>query len=409
MCVNPQTIRQKNGEYILVPCGKCVECMQDKQNEIAVLSVIEAEKCGSMEFITLTYSNDTIPMYFSICNTDRDTGEFEIYGDPCRVPDPEHEDFLRKEYFKNHVDCFTGDYYADDEEGIEYMITPSLCREDVKNWFKRCRINYKRHNGKDLDFKYVVCGEYGPNTGRPHFHIGIYGLSHEEVLDMCADWNKNYGFTYVESVKRFDQHDGYTKDHFEAASKYIGKYIAKGEFESIAVKEGRAEKPRRQTSIGFGIKEKDLDALKRYHYCFDLVGEYDPDNLASLNLTRAQWRDLCDEIIKRKKYNVNGKDYKLPRKIQRKLWYKQTTETDLDGEVKRKERRFEVFNLVSAYVRNIYNESFNAELQLLKDQYGDEVPYCEIRELVHRENVDRQSRAKSTFKNMYAKYSKNRF
>lgn len=418
MCVNPMTIKV-NDEWRVVPCGKCMECMADKQNDTAILCVREAEKRGTMEFITLTYSNDSIPMYFNVCDIshDEETGhEYLItYGEPTRVSQDLEEGY-RKSYFKYDKSrlCDECDfvYGATDEEGNTKMfcITPSLCRKDIQDWIKRCRRNYEyTHSGETLDFSYIVAGEYGPNTFRPHWHLCFFGLTHEQALEFCSDWREKKGFYTCSSVEPIDREG---KNHYEAAGKYVGKYISKPqELENTAVMEKRAEKPRRQTSIGFGYKN-DEEALTRYHLCYDLVGEYDPDDVFGTidTLTYEQYETLMKEIIRRKKYYLNGKDYKLPRKISRQLFYRKQTLTDsATGEIKRKESSTQIQRMVSAFVRNNLNKDFNEQLAALKMQYGDEVPFEKIRELIHMQNADRQSRAQAAYANMLKKYSKSYF
>ena len=407
MCINPMSVKHGD-DWILVPCGKCIECKKDRQNETAILCCREAEKRGSFEFVTLTYSNDTIPMYYTVTEIDDETGECEYLGTPARVPDSEMEADLRREYFSHHTDCF--DEYLcsfDEEPDVTFAVTPSLCRKDVQDWFKRCRINYSRKHGKKADFGFVCCGEYGPNTGRPHWHIGIFGLTHEEVCEFTADWNKRYGFDMTKTVAQFGKNQG--EDPWEAVGKYVGKYIAKPEeFESRAVNEGRVEKPRRQSSIYFGSGD-DKEALMRYHLCYDMVGPYDPDHITELKLTGEQWKSLADEIIKRKHYKLNGKDYKLPRRIQRAIFYKQYDETQLDGTTKRKERSTQIQAMVALVVRDHFNQNFAEQLRALESQYGDEIPYSAIREIVHNENHARQVRAKNTFKAQQRQYRKSYF
>lgn len=46
----------------------------------------------------------------------------------------------------------------------------SLSVDHFQRFLKRLRKNYGR-------FKYYYCGEYGPRTGRPHYHALIYGLT----------------------------------------------------------------------------------------------------------------------------------------------------------------------------------------------------------------------------------------
>lgn len=46
---------------------------------------------------------------------------------------------------------------------------------DYQNWIKRLRMHLKRHDETYKGFKYYIGGEYGPTTGRPHYHIIIIG------------------------------------------------------------------------------------------------------------------------------------------------------------------------------------------------------------------------------------------
>ena len=253
---------------------------------------------------------------------------------------------------------------------------------------------------------YICCGEYGTNSGRPHFHLGLFGLTKEQAIEIADDWNKKIGHVQLEYIHRFEGDP--SNDHYEATAKYIGKYIAKGDFESIAVKEERAEKPRRMSSIGLGLKDDD-EELESYHMCYDLYGKYDPDDIKTWHFTPEQLKTLLNEIYKRKKYNLNGKDYKLPRKLQRRIFYRTVKEVAPDGTIKRKERSTEIWRLASLFIRNNLLKDFTAELQSLRVQYNDEVPFEVIRELVHRQNAIRQARAQITFKNMYDGYRKSWF
>ena len=61
----------------------------------------------------------------------------------------------------------------------------SLHKKDVKDFLKRLRDHLRyHHNGKKI--RYFMCGEYGENFGRPHYHIILFG----------HDWDdKKYKFT----------------------------------------------------------------------------------------------------------------------------------------------------------------------------------------------------------------------
>jgi len=54
----------------------------------------------------------------------------------------------------------------------------SLRYKDFQDFMKRIR----KESGKSL--KYFVCGEYGSQTSRPHYHAIIFGLNSEEDVEM---------------------------------------------------------------------------------------------------------------------------------------------------------------------------------------------------------------------------------
>lgn len=68
----------------------------------------------------------------------------------------------------------------------------TLCKRDVQLFLKRLR--------KQLGFKvrYYCAGEYGENSGRPHYHLIIFGLpphvASEEIVEKC--WP--YGFITID-------------------------------------------------------------------------------------------------------------------------------------------------------------------------------------------------------------------
>lgn len=62
MCYNPITIKKDDGTYMKVPCGKCLECLRQYQNDWSnrMYEEIKAHD-GKAVFFTLTYSDETVP------------------------------------------------------------------------------------------------------------------------------------------------------------------------------------------------------------------------------------------------------------------------------------------------------------------------------------------------------------
>lgn len=290
MCLNPVPITRelcgrKYTQY--VPCGKCNECVKNKQNEYVVRSIEEAAKRGKVWFFTLTYNNDTVPVTFDldgeIVEENPDTGEV-FYADSAKIN--------------------------------------TLNRLDITGWKKRVRTKLNKRRKKNgqspLDFGYMICGEYGPKTHRPHYHGLFIGMDKEDVLEFQKDWEIHYGFTNFKYIPNIPV-DGVNQ--VETVSKYCAKYICKmRDLEDENVVNGKVQKPRKQVSVGYGMPtKKKFDQMRNYHLCRDLFPSVDIDKL--YELSTVDQLKLVREVIKRRKWKNNGKDYKLPNYYKRKMFY----------------------------------------------------------------------------------------
>lgn len=153
MCLNPISIKTQDAFGIdinqSVPCGKCIECLKDRQNSWKIRLTEEAREHKHVYFFTLTYRDDSIPFSYT------EAGE--------RI---------------NHVS-----------------------KIDIQLWIKRHRIKFERYFNRDIEFKYFICSEYGPNTGRPHYHGILFSdISRTFIAQMFQDWNENFGFTDFKEV-----------------------------------------------------------------------------------------------------------------------------------------------------------------------------------------------------------------
>lgn len=115
-------------EYDEVPCGKCIGCKLNHSKKWADRILLEAMCHDSNYFITLTYDDHNLP---TIDVTNDSTGEV--------------------------------------------IKTPTLRYDDFSKFMKRLR----KRTGQKL--KFIVSGEYGPKTYRPHFHAIIFGLKLDDL------------------------------------------------------------------------------------------------------------------------------------------------------------------------------------------------------------------------------------
>ena len=109
---------------IQIPCGHCIGCRLDKSREWALRCMMELKETenGIASFLTLTYSDDKIPM----------------------------------------------SYYADPETGLA-LPCYSLDKRDLQLFWKRLRKSLPNK------IRYFACGEYGAETWRPHYHAIVFG------------------------------------------------------------------------------------------------------------------------------------------------------------------------------------------------------------------------------------------
>lgn len=319
-------IRPYSYDTIIVPCGKCINCLRNKQSSMVVRIKREAEKRGTLTFLTLTYDDDHLPLSQSLWSVSKQTGELcmETPGEIIssgRFPDPVRLGQIRSKQpgvCPRYLDVPIPEFsLADSDKEFFARITPSVCREDVRLWIKRCRVAYKRAFGKDLSMSYVSVAEYGPRTCRPHYHLALMGLSKDTVDWFAKQWT--YGFTKCDFIPRVDDDN----DPWSGVAFYIGKYMSKGKFECPSVLNGSAEKPRVCQSLGLGVG--DFEALKPYVCCYDIYGRYDLDCLTlddGKKLSDEQLKVLCEQIPKRLVYRLNKKVVlPLPRLIRNRIFF----------------------------------------------------------------------------------------
>lgn len=154
---------------IPVPCGRCPECKKQRINGWIFRLEEELKRSTTAIVVTLTYDTVHVPITNAL-----------------------------------------------------YM---SLKKEDVQKFFKRMRkavsSEWNKHKGEhdgpmawfqeEPQIKYYLCGEYGTDTDRPHYHAIIFNL---------PDW------TYVENAWQ-KGHVHYDLEISTAAMAYTTKYMDK--------------------------------------------------------------------------------------------------------------------------------------------------------------------------------------
>lgn len=142
MCWYPIALNEritKDGVVIppsLVPCGKCLECLQKKRADWSFRLQYELQKATSATFLTLTYAN---------------------------------------EYIK------TKNGFA------------TLQKKDFQNYFKRVR-----HENPNL--KYYGVGEYGTKNRRPHYHAIVFNADNDTLREKWSVNGESFGIVSCDTV-----------------------------------------------------------------------------------------------------------------------------------------------------------------------------------------------------------------
>lgn len=168
---------RKDCREIRIACGQCIGCRVDRAQawSVRILQEAKMHKCNS--FITLTYDDSKLPQYGSL-----DYSHFQLF---MRA--------LRKRQ-------------------------PWMLKINDDGTCKRVR----------RPVRFFMCGEYGENTQRPHFHAILFGLDFADdrfrsnsVYSSCPVWESptlsqcwTRGFHSIGAVT-------------EQSARYVSSYVVK--------------------------------------------------------------------------------------------------------------------------------------------------------------------------------------
>lgn len=434
-------------------CGKCIECLKQKQNDYAVGALRTAKHYGFdlVEFVTLTYRPSSIPVMRTDYQVD-ENGEMNVISQGI-VPDRKKicksyfikdTDFLKSEYLKYNSDKKYGlsrgsigqcasimprwfsskvskkcDEFSVLGQNIYSEYCHSLCRKDLRLSLKRGRVQYLRDFGCNLpEFKYLAVGEYG-KKGRPHYHLLIFGLSHMDTVALFRDWKKRYGYVYIKHVVPKSKGDS-AVDAVEKTCRYVSKYITKGSLDDSKVISKVAEKPRKMASLDFGFWNP-TDKEESWYLGYDIVGH--PYNVDSLEgITNSQMIELIPRINDRMSvyYGDNGSRYIFPKPLKHRLIHKyeivrhgtlSSSKVSCRYSSQYLERGKIVMRasslsaILSAFVFNNSYKDFMQRIRTLEGSSPGKDPLSLVRELQAGQELPRLERAKTYEKNLLEQYN----
>lgn len=269
MCLTPITLkttyRPMESRYTdgarRVPCGKCPQCLKRRQNQWSFRLNEEKKRSTSVSFLTFTY--ETPPLT------------------SCGLQTLE----------KTHWQLF----------------------------MKKLRKNVKNHQ-----LKYYMCGEYGTNTQRPHYHAIMFNLPQSYLQNshkLHSTWE--HGHIYIAQANLATMH-------------YVIGYLQKGNIvsESIDYTTGEITTDPRQREFSLMSKKLGLS------YITPQMAKYHTNRLQSYVTGQG------------------GQKMSMPRYFRDKIFTKEEKNLmNEDAELQRDQQ-----------FTKLFNDNYNTETQWKKDQ-----------------------------------------
>ncbi len=131
-CLYPIELSQNH-----VGCGQCLNCRIDKQRVWTCRILLESKFYAETSFITLTYSDETIPKI------------------------------------------------VDSDGNVSF----TLSKIDLDVFIAKLRVNYRHMDGR---FRFFAAAEYGMDENRPHYHLVIFGMGCQFEELVTATWGKGF-------------------------------------------------------------------------------------------------------------------------------------------------------------------------------------------------------------------------
>lgn len=225
-----------NGNPIPIPCGHCLSCRVDIQNTMVDRMFCAWTAHQFSSFVTFTYDDKHLPV---------------------------------KEGFR----------------------LPTLSKDDVHKYLDNIRHQVK------IPFEYYLCGEYGDQFNRPHYHAVFFGLDYQLHDRVFRIWNK--GSVEILPVK-------------PSAFRYVAKYITASPLPG-AVKDAQYYDvglipPFRKLSRGLGLSVylQHMDELQEQGF-FILRGR-------RISVNRYYFNKLChfnDRLVLSREQSINDNNRRM--------------------------------------------------------------------------------------------------
>lgn len=229
-CFNSSIIRNKyDGKEYAVRCRYCPSCLTQRGDMLAqrLSNEFKYGKFRYPLFVTFTYDEEHLPMFYRCWNDDGTLSPFYISAAGQVISAKNiNEDELPNQDFRDFSSL------VDAHDKYVYSAFAAFNVKDLQDCFKRMRIRLRRKHGFKKDcFRYFFVSEYGSMRFRPHYH-GFIWCSSSEVRNILLRWFDSSA--YSEQARNYlgllspwknGRTDAQIPRENEAVDNYISRYI----------------------------------------------------------------------------------------------------------------------------------------------------------------------------------------
>lgn len=268
MCYYTREITNSyTGKSIRVKCGHCPACLMEKAIKNVNLIKSTSQVGLTAWFLTLTYNNDSVPFIFKSdidnfypsfpLSTKVDGYEVPLYRD-CdtrRVrASKDYSIYQKRRLGRRVIDCVQlscpQPVYGNE---LNYLANQSeerigvLYYKDIQLFFKRFRQNLNRKFNVQDKIQTFYCGEYGPKTHRPHFHVLVFIPTKYNACVRPA-FDASWPYADMHTKRR-------ACEIARNCASYVSSYVNGHIYLPYLLRESDDIKPKNHHSIHFGFGE----------------------------------------------------------------------------------------------------------------------------------------------------------
>lgn len=262
MCQRKRYIKNSLGKEILVNCGHCAACLQEKA--IARTNRIRNTYCENFVplFITLTYKSEFLPyidlselvdinnFYETKVNIYRDNSIFLYMDDGLYKTRTIHKKVILNTIIPPKIKCTDLDKFVAAKGFNDFNHISVPFYKDFQDFLKRLKINLTRNYDIPNNFLYFTVNEIGPVTSRSHFHVVLFA---DKETFVFAKWKDAiYKSWLFSDLSEWSKSVQIAKDVSSYISSYVNSYSDTPELFRLC----KEISPKHSYSKNFGISQK---------------------------------------------------------------------------------------------------------------------------------------------------------